>query len=291
MKMLSALLIALFASIGSSAWAECTIAADPVASTAQAYDPFSATPTQIVFEVAVKGTGDAGCPADIVLKPVNGTTRLVGPGGIMNYSFISPTGLTSGSTIGPVGIVVPLNDRATTSFIAEIPAGSVVSPGDYSADITVSILVNGVPAVQDRVVTLKAIVRARAQMSISGTSAPGRGSIGMAPPAVSFGTLETGEDRTVFVNVWANSSVRVRLSSLNGGVLKHDELASLPSVPYTVEFDHSAPQTLASAIAIARPPPMSMAGASYPLVLTIGNVAGRFAGHYTDEITVSVDEN
>lgn len=286
----SAVLAIAALSAASPARAGCDLSLQPMPAAKTNYDPFSPTDALIQFDIAVRNQGDAPCDAEVTLRPIGGSATLNGPGASLPYSIDAPVGLVPGAVIGPVRVNVGKQGQERVPFVLRIPAGRVVTPGSYLSEMEVDVRQQDRRLPQTRTLTLDAEVAARAQMSVSGTSAPGRGSIGMAPPAIDFGTLETGENRTVFVNLWSNASVRVRLESQNRGVMRHVEQKDLPPISYGVTFDN-APQSLAGPVQVQRSPPMSMSGASYPLTIVVGDVSGRYSGKYSDVITISIDQN
>ncbi|MFJ6023067.1 hypothetical protein ACIQC9_00545 [Brevundimonas sp. NPDC092305] len=239
----------------------------------------------MAFDVIIRNPGLESCLAGVILQPEGGGLKL---GGAITYTLVHPAGLQGGAQIGPFPVQVPAAGEIKVSFVAELEVGAVVSPGSYEQRIGLSVFSGGDPIVTDRAMSLSTLVPARSQMSISGASSPGRGSIGMAPPAIDFQTLTTGEEARVFINVWANTSVLVTLTSDHGGVMQHEDGPQLPAVPYTINLD-GEPRSLATPTTISRTPPMSLSGASYPLTLRVGEVRGRYAGLYQDIITVSVD--
>lgn len=277
-------------SLAVPAYAGCDLSVDPVSPVSRAYDPFSAVETQLPFRIVARNLGDQVCQAELVLKPDGGRLTLVGPGGQLGYSFERPAGLISGATMGPVRLSVPPGETVATDFDAVIAAGSVIAPGPYASEIAFDVLEEGGQRIADRKIAFVATVTPRAQMTISGVSAPARSRIGQAPPSLDFGVLETGETRSVSVNVWANTAVRVTLSSQNHGVLKAEVSDSAPGIAYSVTFD-GLPVNLSSITTVDRAPPMTKSGANYPLAVTIGQVEGRYAGRYSDIITVTIDNS
>jgi len=290
MKPSIALATAFLFLLAMPAQAACELTIDPVTAVSRTYDPFSAVETQLPFRIVARNTGDQTCQADLFLKPDGGRLALAGPGGDLRYGFERPGGLLSGASMGPVRILVGPGESSTTEFDAVIAAGAVIAPGSYASDIAFDVMEADGRTITDRKIALAATVSARAQMSISGVSAPSRSSIGQAPPTIDFGLLETGETRSVFVNVWANTSVRVTLSSQNHGLLRAEAAPGAPGIGYSVTFDGAA-VNLGGVAAVDRTPPMTSSGASYPLAVTIGNVEGRYAGRYSDIITVTVDNS
>lgn len=282
------ILAALIAVAAGPVWAACpNVTVRSISPTLQVYDPFAPGPTQLSFEVQVRNGGEAACPIELVMRPAGGGLELSGAGGSIPYAFIEPGGLQSGNVVGPLTLQVPPHEDRSVAFRAELPIGSVVAPGTYEQALDL-VVTNDGDTLADRPISLSAMVSARAQMSISGASAPGRGSVGMAPPSIDFQTLEAGEQARVYINAWANTSVQISLRSDHGGVMQHEDGRRLPPVPYSIVFD-GEPQSLNAPVVISRTPPMSLSGASYPLVITVGDVRGRYAGRYSDIITVTVD--
>jgi spore coat protein U-like protein len=104
-----------------------------------------------------------------------------------------------------------------------------------------------------------------------------------------FGILETDESQRIYLQVRANTTVAIELSSENEGVLKLDGAPGAAPIEYSLTFDGE--RGSGSSWRTSRTPPLTLAGASYPIDVQIGAVEGRFAGRYRDTVTITVIPN
>lgn len=283
----STTLLALLATTASAA--ACSLSAENATPTAQlAYEPFAPHDELTDIRITVRNTGGGACQARVYAQPL-GAPQLTGVGGLLAWRF-GEGGAGPGGEYGPFSATVPGGGEQEITLRIEAPAGQVVPPGAYSGDVQLRIEDSDGAAVELSAPqsTIDAQVSGRALMSITGTYAGG--GPGMAPASINFGAIENGEVGRVFVNVWSNTNVSVSLQSDNGGLMRHSENPALPPIAYTTTFDGDA-VSLSSGATLLRSPPLSPAGASYELALTIVDANGRFAGVYQDVIIVTVNEN
>jgi hypothetical protein len=169
--------------------------------------------------------------------------------------------------------------------------GPVFAPaGEYSAPLQLQLFNNGASVGSPYTYNLPLSVKAKAQVNIAGSS----GSFGGAGTVdkVDFGELETGENRTVYVQLLSNADVDVSFSSLNGLKLQHvDPARQQTPISYTAVFNGSSlPLTSPGAsYKVRRSADTSLSGSSLPLTLTVGTVQDNIAGTYQDIITIDVD--
>jgi hypothetical protein len=169
--------------------------------------------------------------------------------------------------------------------------GPVFGPaGEYTAPLQLQLFSNGTAVGSPYTYNLPLSVKARAQVNIAGSS----GSFGGAGTVdkVDFGDLQTGESRTVYVQLLSNADVDVSFSSLNGLKLKHvDPARQQTPIAYAAVFNGSSlPLTSPGArYKVRRSADTSLSGSSLPLTLTVGTVQDNIAGTYQDIITIDVD--
>ena len=193
-------------------------------------------------------------------------------------------------------------DDASTPSIVTVPAdgqvdlqailnGPVFAPtGEYTAPLQLQLFSNGTTVGSPYTYNLPLSVKARAQVNIAGSS----GSFGGSGTVdkVDFGDLQTGESRTVYVQLLSNADVDVSFSSLNGLKLQHiDQTRQQTPISYTAVLSGSSlPLTSPGAsYKVRRSADTSLSGSSLPLTLTVGTVQNNLSGTYQDIITIDVD--
>lgn len=168
----------------------------------------------------------------------------------------------------------------------EIAGAPVPGPGTYTGDIFVQLRdqATGEPCVERMRVGVQVQVPSRAQVNIAGAS----GSFARVPELsrIDFGTLETGEQARVFVQVRANGPSRIRVASQNGGLMRNLDDPRF-TAPYAIDF-MSGRLDLSGPVEIAAPPAQSIEGLSLPMVVQVGSVGGLPAGRYEDLVTISI---
>lgn len=255
------------------------------------YEPFSANDALGELRIRVENSGDESCEARLYVRPLDGAFHLAGSGGAtLEWRFRdSASSSAHAGEAGPFVAHVAGGDAEEIAIPIAAPAGQIVPRGAYTTDLEIRAEdAAGAPVdVRRANPSITADVSARVLMSISGVR---WGPRGLAPAGIDFGQLETGETGRVFVNVWANSSVTVMLSSQNGGRMLNLENPALPGIDYAARFDGAA-VSLASGAILQRAPPLRTEGASYELAITVGDVSNRYAGRYQDIISVTVNEN
>ena len=272
----------------------CVLTAQPGASARVSYDPFAGAPTEAEVVIIVRNSGAEACQARIFLTPVDGSATLQLNQYRLNYEDRQFRGASPrGGQFGPYPISVPANGSETLRISLQIPAGQVVPPGTYLSELTTRALsssASGDPSIIDGPnLSLQADVGARALVNIAGTTASSIHAGGMAPAKVDFGEIVQGATERVFVNVWANSSVSITLSSENGGELRRDGTDPISPIRYQTTFDKQV-VSLSAPYRTQRIPPLSASGANYELAFTLLD-PGRLAGIYRDTVTVTIDEN
>ncbi|PWE18615.1 hypothetical protein DDZ18_03150 [Marinicauda salina] len=253
------------------------------------FDPFEGRAGLGEIHVRID-PGDAdGRTALIAFEPADGGRfALQGPGGELAFEIDLPTTAGSDGGLVPTGsVLLSAGDEATFSATIVVPGHQYADPGLYARrlDVVARDPASGAELSRYEDVVVEARVPSRAQVNIAGAS--GAFDFASSVPFIDFGRLETGEQRRVFVQVRANALTEITVSSEHGGVLAHDAQPALHSVPYAINLDGER-STLEVPLRIARRPARSLAGTSYPLSITIGEVAGRPSGVYRDYLLVEV---
>jgi len=228
------------------------------------------TPCTVGLAISGRSFQQGGNAVPFILKGTSGSP-----------SFTDDVGAPSMVTVpsnGPVELQAVLN-------------GPVFAPaGEYTAPLQFQLFSNGASVGSPYTYNLPLSVKARAQVNIAGSS----GSFGGAGTVdkVDFGDLQTGESRTVYVQLLSNADVDVSFSSLNGLKLQHvDPARQQTPIAYAAVFNGSSlPLTSPGArYKVRRSADTSLSGSSLPLTLTVGTVQDNIAGTYQDIITIDVD--
>lgn len=112
----------------------------------------------------------------------------------------------------------------------------------------------------------------------------------MTLKTINFGTLTSGKLMSFDMVLLYNSGYRVKLTSQHGSRMKHDTRSTY--VPYTMALN-GVPATLnagqpVQVLSGAGVSPSAPTGLRVPVSVTVGTVAGSFAGTYGDSITIEV---
>ncbi len=255
------------------------------------YDPFAPREIGGNLLIEIVNEGGSACRLSLGLEAANGDRlQLRGPGGSIAYR-LRPR--RDGFDRGPgpfarnLNVAVGANGSLRLPIAVEIAPGVVVPPGHYDDLLQLRLFGRDGAALSDQEsVRLELEVIAQAQANIAGSA--GRFRAGPAFGVIDFGVLETGERRRAALQIRSNTEVSVRVRSEHGGELQHVRHPDLPGIPYTARFDGTRVD-LAATTELVRRPPGHLAGARYPLEITIGEVGPRFAGRYRDTLTISIE--
>lgn len=257
------------------------------------YDPFEGLARTTTYNVNIANTGTTDCSVGIAISsPPPGAPRAFKNGtDEIRYVLEFPGGsVFQNSLTSPLGtLVVRAGQTRSVTLRVKINAGLIAPAGTYSDVLTLRLYRTGTgPLVQvgtDRTATAGALVEARAQVNIAGTS--GTFGVPFALNSIDFGTLTTGSTKSAIVQVRATAPVSISVTSQNTGKLKHKVLTADPGVPYTMQLDGAA-VNLSGPSSLNRSPPITLDGINYPMSLQIGDVTGRPAGNYQDTLTINV---
>jgi hypothetical protein len=258
------------------------------------YDPFEGVARSVNYTVTFSNAGPDTCSVGLAISsPPVGTLRTFKNGtNSLRYVLEWPGGAVFANSItSPLGTVaVNAGGTQSVTLRVKVAAGLIAPAATYSDLLTFRAYRTGSsPIVQvgtDRTATAGAVVEARAQVNIAGTS----GTFGspFALDRIDFGTLASGTSRNAIVQVRATSPVSITVASLNHGRLKHKVLTSDSGVPYAMQLDGASVDLSGTSSTLSRNPPITLDGINYPMNLQIGTVTGRPAGEYQDTLTINV---
>ena len=254
------------------------------------YNPFAVGPSAGALDLGLKNQGDAECD--------------------LRLSFIDEAGVPAASlALGGVGVQFRPREssgRRTSELEPGVFRYTLSGQASGDAQLDTAIVVDAVPDAGTYAADLKLLIQdgegkllvpplpvrvqlvstPRAQLNLAG--AAGAFGSGSSVEVVDFGDAVTGATRRIFVQVRANAPSTLSISSEHRGVMRRLGDVETPSnVPYTVELqgdpvDLSAPWTKAI------DPPRTLAGASLPMLFTLGAVSGQMAGKYQDVLTIDI---
>ncbi len=241
------------------------------------FDPFDGITRGSTVDVQLINLGSDPCKLALVEADGQGH-ELRGRRGTLAYTLIA-------AATGPVTLEGGQGKRATLSMRVEIARAATASSGDYRDTLNLRVidLDSKKQIGQDRQTAIDLNVPKRAQLNIAGADSAGAG---FGVSRIDFGQMQSGAERSVFVQVRATDDVEIRLTSRNAGVLKHVRLHdAAPAIPYGVTFD-GVQVNLASSFTLERE--VERAGSSYLMSVRLGEVGRPPAGEYQDLITIDV---
>lgn len=257
-----------------------------------AYDPFSPLDIADSHQIAVANTGDTPCAYILIFHSPVTAPQL---GGTLTYYLSGGSG-ASLITNAPAGMApslrtaqIPPATNAYVEFQAVIPRGQYAEPGKYADTLTLELYAldeNGrfsALPLQTTTVVLNYEVASILSVNIKGADAT-------SSTTVRLGTLVKGQQVQVDIQARANQDYRLDLTSDNGGVLTLTPkvVGQHWSVPYTVMFGGLTVDLTSGASTQIQPPTRPESDASFPLVVTVGEVSGKRAGRYEDVITIEI---
>ena len=107
--------------------------------------------------------------------------------------------------------------------------------------------------------------------------------------ALDFGNLTENALRTFDIRILTNAGFSVTFTSQNQGVLKHTSSDVKTTIPYKVAVNSTLQNLTNGPVVVANGGGQTTtSGAVNPVSITIGSVADKVAGNYSDVITVTV---
>lgn len=254
------------------------------------YNPFAVGPSAGALDLGLKNQGDAECDLRLSFIDEAGVPAAsLALGGVgVQFRPRESSGLRT-SELEPGVFRYTLSGQASgdAQLDTAIVVDAVPDAGTYAADLKLLIQdEEGKLLVPPLPVRVQLVSTPRAQLNLAG--AAGAFGSGSSVEVVDFGDAVTGATRRIFVQVRANAPSTLSISSEHRGVMRRLGDVETPSnVPYTVELqgdpvDLSAPWTKAI------DPPRTLAGASLPMLFTLGAVSGQMAGKYQDVLTIDI---
>ena len=249
------------------------------------YNPFDAVDNVKEYRVRVENTGAEECV--FALGFIRADTASAAP---FSFQFKSADGsLLTASAPSPassglmVGRALAPNETYDFTYMVTIAAGQMLAPGRYDQLFELSLTASsgappapGAAPLQTVSLTLSCRVQDYLGVNIAG---------GGTAKTIDFGTLTTGESARVVLEARSNRNFSLVVSSLKGGALTMEAPYDRWRIPYTMNLNGAAvpmPSTLGPF------QPTTIAGQSLDTVFTIGDVSGKRAGLYSDEITIEI---
>ena len=251
------------------------------------YDGFAALEAAAIKDVRIDNTGSSDCAYWLAFyRTPAAPARLAGK---IVYEIRTQAGETLLSdrppTVAPDRFLATGKVRAGQGDRVEyqwtILRGQVTPAGNYSDTVDLRLFEAGTNTLLDtRSLNLTAAVDASVSINLAGADVSNPHMYTM-----DFGTLETGEAKSIQVQVRSNQRFRLDVASTNGGRMRLLPPLDNWSVDYTAALDNQALHFPASLGPFA---PTAVNGLSLPFRVTIGDVSNKRAGIYRDAITITI---
>lgn len=263
----------------------CELALGSVSSRAFNYDPFAFSDEAGELRVEVSLRAGSECAADLALVDAAGSRASafrLAPGVALEARLVPGDGVTPG--LDAATAKVRLNDdapRAVVAWAFTMNGGAVLRPGDYSVEVGARL--DG-PMTSVAHGELRVVATPRAQISLGGSSGGGGES---SLYTLDLGQLRTGQQRSAYLHLRANTDAVLEFRSANGGNLVREGDPDSGAVAYRFDL---AGRTLDLSGPAQRlvPAPPTLEAAAMEMRVTIGEVEGQLAGRYGDTITIDV---
>lgn len=254
------------------------------------YNPFAVGAPAAPLDVAFENRGEAGCDLRLSFTDDAGIEVTgVALGGVgARFRPRESSGVTEADVQpGVFRFQMDAGASAQAQLDAVVVQEAVPEAGEHGVDLNLVVRdpqgVELLPPIPVRLVLFSA---PRAQLNLAG--AAGAFGSGSSVEVVDFGDAVTGATRRIFVQVRANALSILTVLSKNGGEMHRVEpVENATTVPYAVELD-GQPVDLTALWSREVDPPRTLAGASFPMVFTLGEVGSQMAGRYEDLITIDV---
>ena len=253
------------------------------------YDAFDLALATATVDWSVENRADAPCQVlvgvrDLADQPPPFVVGASGAPVTVTLADAQPAASQSTEAGSYLVTVGPNASRALQLDLA-VPQGRVIEAGSYDQPFRIVFETTGGEQLAGPVEgTIRLAVPPRAQVNVAG--ADGRfGEAGFLDEVV-FDDPRRGDRRRVFVQVRSNANATVTLSSRNGGVMVNEE-AEGSAIAWSAEVS-GVPLDLSAPSVVATTGPTQRRGASLPLDIVVGEATRRFAGTYTDLVTVTV---
>jgi hypothetical protein len=275
--------LALLAALEGTAMA-CSGRIAPGADPVSDYNPFDAVDHLRDYTATIENTSGETCVFALSFTRID-----TAQSGGFAFGIESADGVPlAASAPGPassgqlVRALAP-NESHHFSYRVLIPAGQMLAPArlEQPVELTLRGLASATPSPADPVLhtsemTVAAVVADRLGVNIAG---------GGTLKTVDFGVLTGGDSKRVVIEARGNRHFSLVITSLNGGAMAMAAPYQQWRVPYTLTLN-GAPVSPPAALG-----PFGMtgiAGEAFEAVFTIGDVANKRAGLYSDEITIEI---
>ncbi len=236
----------------------CEVRIGPLVASSIAYDPFGVTTGEGSIRTTVDLVSGDDCEATVAL---------------VDAAAAPLRSIRFGDAARP--LVYRIEVQATDGVLAA---------GDYGQIVQAMLRSVGGADIFSARSTLMVRSIARAQANFAGTSSGFAG--GVSAQTIDLGTLTTGEERSVILQVRANTVAHLMIDSKNGGYLVGGN-AGHARIGYGLAID-GAPVALSAPSFRTIAPPLTIDGVALDLRVKVGDVGGMPAGRYSDTITVDV---
>lgn len=254
------------------------------------YNPFAIGSSSGALDLGIKNKGDAVCDLRLSFIDESGAqaTSLALGGVGVQFRPRESSGLRA-TEVEPAIFSFTLAGQASADaqLDAAVIVDAVPEAGTYTADLKLIVLdSDGKPLLPPIPVRIQLVSTPRAQLGLAG--AAGAFGSNSSVEVIDFGDAVTGATRRIFVQVRANAPSTLEIRSENRGVMRRVGDVETPSnVPYAVELQ-GEPIDLSGPWTTDIDPPRTLAGASLPMLLTLGTVSGQMAGKYQDVLTIDI---
>jgi hypothetical protein len=253
------------------------------------YDAFALSNAYAVVTFDVENSENDSCTLELALVrddhiPIEEVH--VAETDVRLKATVDPGGGVAASRPGVWAVGVEPLAKTRIALRFDVVGGGIVASGVHGDELLLELREAGhtAPTVNSVPLHLELASPSRAQMNIAGAN----GSFGATTTvsSVSFGNMQSGDVRRVFLQVRANSEAVLSIDSQNQGkLLLNGQPGESEGITYslmlsqeTIDLSRHWQRQIA--------PPHTMAGESIPLDLTLGQVGGQPAGTYSDMITI-----
>lgn len=251
------------------------------------YDGFAPVEASTINDVRIDNTGSDDCAYWLAFyRNPTAPARL---GGQIVYELRSLAGLelltNRPPTVAPDRFlatgVVRGGQTDRVEYQWRLLRGQVVPAGTYTDTVDLRLFEAGTNTLLDtRALALTAAVDASVSINLAGANVSSPHSYTM-----DFGVLETGETKSVQIQVRSNQRFRLDVTSAHGGRMQLTPPSGSWWVDYLATLDG---RTLQFPDSLGPFDATTVNGANLQFQVTIGEVADKRAGTYRDEVTISI---
>lgn len=251
------------------------------------YQPFDAAGAIAEQRVTIRNTGSQDCVFQLNFNRLDMAGQGLGGlefelrGGAGEALAASAPGPASGGSLTSR----PLAPDESFDFVyaLSLPPGQITPPGDHEQAVELELLgaadvrsLRGATPLDRRRLRLNCHVPRTLSINIRGAG---------TRKTIDFGTLAEGETKHVVIATRSNQPFVLEASSRHGGAMAMAPPLQRWRVPYSMALDGAA---VAFPARIGPFGGTSLAGHEFDVVFTIGDVEGKRAGLYADEITIEI---